>query len=300
MQVDSQKKLLHVGAAFLFFGLLNPVGRAQDPAAAGAAQSFEVASIKPSATDSRAVAFQITPGRYTARGITAKLLLQQAYDIRDFQISGGPGWITTDRYDIVAKAETGNLTRETIKAMLQSLLAERFKLQIHRETKDLPIYLLVVGKDGPKLHASENQPDTTGDVPPLNAPKAGGQGQVAHMVAGSGPAAKGLMRMGPGQLNAQTVPISSLALSLSQVLGRPVLDKTNLKGNYDFDLQWAPDEGQRGAFEKAISHDNPAPVDDSGPSIFTVLQEQLGLKLESARGPVEILVIDRIEKPTEN
>ncbi len=267
--------------------------------------SFEVASIKPSAAERGKVGIRIAPGgRFTASGLTAKMLIQQAYDIKDFQISGGPGWLSSERYDIVAKAES-SANREQLKLMLQSLLAERFKLEVHRETKELPVYSLVVAKNGPKLQKSEYQPPDPESGPPPK-PTGEGPGPLARAAAGEsvsrstgGP----MMRMGRGQVNAQMAQISMLANVLSMQLGRPVIDKTGLKGAYDFKLEWTPDESQR-AFGLGEG-DRPAgeaaaPPDSSGPSIFTALQEQLGLKLESQKGPVEILVIDGIEKPSEN
>ena len=146
----------------MLFGIVNPqpgparsqteAGQKQSGAAQPASEapkSFEVASIEPSAGDGRMLQIGISPGgRWTAMGVSAKMLIEQAYDVRDFQISGGPGWLSSERYDIVAKAETPNIGREQMKVLLQSLLADRFKLQLHRETRELPIYALVVGKGG--------------------------------------------------------------------------------------------------------------------------------------------------------
>ena len=297
------------------------LGRAQSQAGASAApQSFEVASIKPSPPQNGPGMFvrigSSPGGRWTAEGITLSMLIQQAYDVKDYQISGAPGWMNTERYDIVAKADVPQPTREQLRVLLQSLLAERCKLQIHRETKELPIYELVVGKGGHKLHLSETQPTT--DPQPPDPSKPVQAGAVAGGSTGGfvsvGPGGKGvndgtpvksgsMMRMGRGQLNAQMAPVSSIAAMLSQQLGRPVVDKTGIKGNYDFTLQWTPDETQRGmglgGMEKPAT-DSPMPADTSGPSVFTAVQEQLGLKLEAAKGPVEILVIDHIERPSGN
>jgi uncharacterized protein (TIGR03435 family) len=267
-------------------------------------------------------------GRYTASGVTVKMLIQQAYDLKDYQISGGPSWISTERYDIVAKAETPNITREQLRVLLQSLLAERFNLKIRRETKQLPIYALVVAKNGPKLNKSETQPGAGADAklpdlskvgdpgtaPVIKMGGAGGGGVTASgggagvggasgavmvMSAGSGGKGASMMRMGPGQLSAQGAPISTLVMLLSQQLGRPVMDKTGLEGNFDFNLQYSPDETQRGLGVGGLDRPDMAPpADASGPSIFTALQDQLGLKLESQKGPVEILVIEHIERPS--
>jgi len=217
-------------------------------------QSFEVASIKPSAPPEggrmRMGISMLPGGRFMASGVTARLLIMQAYNVRDYQITGGPGWINSDRYDINAKAETPtpdkdqtpNFNNEQMRVLLQSLLAERFNLKVHRETKELPIYWLVVSKDGSKLKKSENQPDLPNNAA-SPAPKAPGGGQtVLYRGTGSAPAGaapKGamMMRMGRGQLSAQMSTLAALALQLASTLGRPVLDKTGLTGYYDFDLQ---------------------------------------------------------------
>jgi len=280
-------------------------GQAQSQTEAKAPQSFEVASIKPSAETGNRVMIGISPGgRYTASAVNVKFLIQQAYDVRDYQIQGGPNWLASARFDIVAKAETPQLDREKLKPLLQSLLAERFNLQIHRETRELPTYALVVG--GPKLQKSEMQTDEP-EVEP--APKAapsgapGVAGRATDDVVRGGPRTRGAqIRIGRGQVNAQMISLSELAGLLAQQLGRPVKDKTGIEGKFDFKLEWTPDEAMRGgvpAGEGAPREGSPA-GDASGPSIFTALQEQLGLKLESDKGPVEILVIDRIEKPSAN
>jgi uncharacterized protein (TIGR03435 family) len=280
--------------------------QAQPQAGAAAPQSFEAASIKPSAETGNRVMIGISPGgRYTASAVTVKFLIQQAFDIRDYQIQGGPGWIGSDRFDIVAKAETPDLNREKLKPLLQSLLAERCNLQFHRETKELPAYTLVVGKGGHKLQKSEVQTEEPDAAPAPKASQPGAPGAPAHAtddIARGGPRVRGAqVRIGRGQVNAQMITISEFARLLAQQLGRPVTDKTGLQGNFDFKLEWTPDEALRGTAPPGdgTPHEG-STAGDSGPSIFTALQEQLGLKLESDKGPVEILVIDRIEKPSAN
>jgi uncharacterized protein (TIGR03435 family) len=215
-----------------------------------------------------------------------------AYDVREFQVSGGPGWINTDRYDIMAKAERSagaenipddprKMTDEQRKTLgdqmrerLRALLADRFQLTLHRESKEESVYALVIGKGGSKLQQSEAK-------------------------EGAGP--RGMMRMGRGQFSGQGVQLEMLTRSLSSQLGRPVIDRTGLKGNFDFKLEWTPDPGQSFAFGGGPpGADAPPPPDPNGPSIFTAVQEQLGLRLESQKGPVEMLVIDKVEKPSEN
>jgi uncharacterized protein (TIGR03435 family) len=169
--------------------------------------------------------------------------------------------------------------------MLQPALAERFKLKVHSETKQLPVYELIVAKGGAKLKEA-----TAGDT-------------YANGIKGpDGVGRGGMMRSGPGQLTAQAVPMTSLANLLSQQLHRTVLDKTGLTAKYDLELNWTPDQGSDPMFkgpEGSPQRADAAP-DSSGPSIFTALQEQLGLKLQSANGPVETLVIDHVEMPSEN
>ncbi len=265
-------------------------------------KSFEVASIKPSAEDGRRVMIGIEPGgRYTARGVNVKFLVQQAYGIRDFQIADAPGWMTSERYDIIAKAETPDLDREKVKVLLQSLLAERFNLKFHRETRESPIYHLVVGKNGHKLHKSEIQ----SVEPPPKEGQPGDPPAPAHSATGalgSARATGAMVRFGRGMVNAEMAPVSELASMLAQQLGRPVVDKTGLEGFFDFKLEWTPDETMRGIGlpGENAGHEGGQPADSSGPTIFSALQEQLGLRLESQKGPVEIIVIDHIDKASEN
>jgi bla regulator protein BlaR1 len=258
--------------------------------------TFEVASVKPSGTDDRRSMIQIQPGgSFRTSGSTLKMLVTFAYDVREFQVSSGPGWINTDRFDIVAKAEHSagaenppgeprTMTDEQRKTVgdqmrerLRALLADRFQLTLHRETKEQSVYALVVAKSGSKLQAAQQQ-------------------------EGTGPRGP-MMRMGRGELSGQGVALDMLTRTLSSQLGRTVIDRTGLKGNFDFKLTWTPDPGQSttplgGAPPQGA--DAPPPPDPNGPSVYTALQEQLGLRLESQKGPVEMLVIDRVEKPSEN
>ena len=257
------------------FGVMNaPLGRAQSTE--GAPKEFEVASIKPMEPAMHGlmrVEIQMAPGgRYIAKGVTLKLLLQQAYGVRDFQIVGAPSWAQTERYEINAKAGDGQIRREDLRPLLQSLLADRFKVTVRRETKEMPVYELVVGKGGPKMKEAE-----------------------------SGPESRDMVRMGRGMMELQSASMTSVANALSNQLGRSVIDKTGLTKKYDFKLEWTPDESQNAMIRQMHPDGPPAPpVDGAGPSIYTAVQEQLGLKLENGKGPVEVLFIERAEKPTEN
>ena len=274
--------------ATLAFGLLStPRVQAQSPQpAAATAPSFEVASIKPNKTDDFRVMLRITPDGLSAVGVSTKFLIEFAFDIKDFQVSGGPGWIDSEKYDIDAKMDEASI--EAIKKMprdeaveyrrhmLQSLLADRFKLKVTHSSKELPIYALVVAKNGPKLTKSS---DTPPGSPPRNQ-----------------------MRFTPGELTGTGVPISLLVNQLAREVGRQVVDKTGLQGNYDFTLRFTSEQrlGPPGGPGGPGGPGDAPPPDSSGPSVFTALQEQLGLKLEPQKGAVELLIIDAIEKPSEN
>jgi uncharacterized protein (TIGR03435 family) len=288
----------------LLFGLVNasPIRAQSPPMTTAPLPSFEVASIKPNRSEDLRRLALFRSGRYTMIGLTTKLLIERAYDLEDFQVSGGPSWISSDRYDVNAKVEDSvaaelqklppNQREEQLKAMLQALLADRFKLKVSHVAKDLPIYALVVAKNGPKLQEAK-----PGDTYPSGIKGLDGRPQ------GRGGASMWAGRITSG-ITGQGVPLIVLAESLSQQLRRTVTDQTGLKGNYDFKLQWTPDQmpaaiplGPGGAMPAT---DNPPPPESSGPSIFTALQEQLGLRLESTKGPVEITVVDHVEQPSED
>ena len=225
--------------------------------------------------------------------MTLKEMIVLAWRIQPFQILGGPAWLDSIHYDVTARPE-GKPQQTEIPLMLQSLLEDRFKLTIHRETRQLPIYALVVarkdGKLGPRLTKSKEggcAPPDPSKPPPLLQP-----GERPTLGCGGS-------MMGPGRMMAVSVPVGNLAPGLSRLLGRTVVDKTGLPGNFDIDMEWAPDDARTTQLLPQEAP-KPAPSSVSGPSIFTALQEQLGLKLESRKGPVDILVIERAEKPSEN
>jgi uncharacterized protein (TIGR03435 family) len=239
--------------------------------------AFEVASIKPGEPDSNRVSLGIRPGnRFGTTNASLKTLIGFAFDLRDHQISGGPNWITSARFNIDAKPDPAiviapppNGTAQ-MREMVQSLLADRFKLAFHHETREEPVYELVVDKGGPKLKET----------------------MVTDPKQGFG------LRMGMAEINATATSVAMLANQLSQRLGRSVIDKTGLTGKYDFVLKWTPDALPVGGPPRGDDRE-PAP-DPNGPSIFGALQQDLGLKLQSAKGPVEVLIIDHAEKPDAN
>ena len=242
---------------------------------------FAVTSVKPNMADCCVVG-GVGNGGSLNRRATLKMLIGTAYRVQGFQISGGPGWIGSDRFDVEGKAEDPNADFDQLRLMLQSLLEDRFQLQLHREVKESPIYALVVGKSGPKIKFSADQtsPDVNGPSPPRAA----------------GPN-HGAFRFGPGSMIGNAVYLSLFAKFLSQRLDRMVVDQTKLSGRFDIQLQWTPEVGEN---PLDLGGNPIPPADSSRSSVFTAIQEQLGLKLESARGQVEVLVIDHVEKPTAN
>ena len=236
---------------------------AQLAGAQTSAPAFEVATIKPTgpSTDGH-THINYPPGdRFSTSNITVLALMQWAYGMPEKQILDGPSWLGSTRFDIQAMTDTGlikGLTgtqdRDLKRRMVQALLADRFHLQLHQETRPLPAYDLVVAKGGSKLQSS----------------KSGG----------------GSFGVGRTHFNGEGLTMTNIAEELSLIAGRVVVDKTNLADRYDLKLEWGAD-------------DTPA-TENSAPSLFTAIQEQLGLKLEPAKEPVPVLVIDHIEAPSEN
>jgi uncharacterized protein (TIGR03435 family) len=222
-------------------------------------QTFEVASIKPNQTGSDGRRATTTPGGiFTATNVSLKLLISRAFGVPEAQIERGPGWIETEKYDVLARAATPlEMTREEARPCLQALLAERFGLKFHRVTKEGPVLSLVVAKNGPKLT------EHSGD---------GGAGISASAESGK------------SHISGTKTTMARLAEYLSAQAGRPVIDNTGLKGEYDFHVEWSTEES----------------VGSSGPSVFEALQEQLGLKLTATKGPIEFIVVDSAEKASAN
>jgi uncharacterized protein (TIGR03435 family) len=219
--------------------------------------TFEAASIKPNDLGGGHVHSHTTPGRWEA-SMTTRALIQDAFGIRDFQISGGPAWLGNDNYSFVATTGSPvDLHNKVLESYLQSLLADRFHLRYHRETKEFPVYSLVVARNGAKLtkHTGTEGEGTSsqGDKEKVN-------------------------------FTGTKLSMAVFASFLSRDLNRPVIDKTGIKGEFDINLEWSRDETST----------------SSAPSIFTAVQESLGLRLESSKGPVETIVVDSIDKPSEN
>jgi len=265
---------------------------------ATSAATFEVASIKPNKSGDGRVMLGMAPtGRYTATNVPLRLLMQQSYNLQPFQIIGGPSWITSDRFDIIAKAPDG-FAPDQFRSMVRALLADRFKLKAHTETREMPIYELVLARADGKLGANLTPAKT--DCEAMRGRRAGGP-PPAPPQPGQ-PIECGFM-IGIGNMNAGGMPLLELARTLSGFVNRIVVDKTGLKGSYDFQITYTPDgRGNPLGLPPGgapLGVDAPA-GDPNGASIFTALQEQLGLKLDSQKGPVEVLVIDSVDQPTED
>jgi uncharacterized protein (TIGR03435 family) len=261
--------------------------------ASASVPAFDVVSVKPNKGDSMMSRIMMTPDGVSVTGVPLHMLLREALGVSDNQLVGEPGWVNSDRFDIEAKVAADDapklktLTPQQHWAMFLPIFEERFGLKFHHETKELTQYVLVVAKDGPKL--KESKP---GDTYP-NGFK--GPDGVAHA---------GMMRMGRGEMMGQGVELAVLVRQLSFQFHSSVIDKTGLTGKYDFDLKWAPDEMEGAAPRSPDSEqpaaNNPAPPVSSGPSIFTALEEQLGLKIESHKEPADVIVIDHIDQPSPN
>jgi len=328
---------VNIRAALLFF--TSCAAFAQTTAAT---PSFEVATIKPAAPPATSMGpgggMRIAiragarggpgtpdPGQITYSNMSLKNLLVNAYGVKTYQVSG-PTWMDTERFDIVAKVPR-DASKDDVKLMLQNLLTERFKLTLHREKKDLPMYALVVGKNGPKMKESPpDDPDAKDAAGPKDAGaddaaaqkarqaletalRAGGRdGEMPQLPPGGGQGTRMMMMPGRMSMTFTKQTMAQFAESLGNQMDRPVVDQTGLTKNYDFTLEYAPESGGRGLM--GIPLPTPPPGDggtpheadsQSAPSLFTALQEQMGLRLEQKKGLVDLLVVDRLEKtPTEN
>ena len=246
----SGRAAMHCVVGLAVLGLIVPGGRSQS------APEFDVASVKPQdpGGGSPHVSIAGDPGRLAFTNITVRGLIREAYGLKIYPPLRGPDALSTDRYDVIAKVPP-DASKEQRMLMLQRLLAERFKLVVHRETKELPIYRLVTGKDKPKLRAVED--DGT-------APETG---------SGDG-----------HQIKAHHISMNLLAATLQGWIGDIVVDATGLTGLYDLNLDFNFDES----------------MSSEGPTIFEAVQRQLGLKLEAGKGPVDVVIIDHVEKPSVN
>jgi len=289
---------LWLSAGFALVPLGHVRIRAQAPADK---PKFEVASVRQNTADDGKIMIGVQPGgRFNAVNVPLWDLIRQAYAVQRTQIVGAPDWTETARYDIVAKAEGGEIgptipgmPAGPLNFMLQDLLEDRFKLRTHRETREMPVYALMLARSdrqlGPALRpstadcAAMRGRGARGFGPPPPGPPPPGQKPVCGM------------RFAPNQLLAGGVPLAQLTQVLSQITQRNVVDRTGLEGNFEFEVTFTPERMPQGPPPPGAQLPS---IDPNGPSIFTALQEQLGLKLESERAPVEVLVIDHVERPT--
>ncbi len=267
-----------------------PQGRTPSKTGVAAVPAFEAASIKPNKSDDRTSA-QFTPAGYTGTHVTMGLLVHTAFSLPGAfglrrYLEGGEDWIYSDPFDITARSENGAIPdslspkehNDRIRLMLQALLTDRFQLKFHRETRQVPVYELVVGKNGPKVPKAN---PTEKNCPGVSTGNMSCQGSLSG-------------GMGRG-ITAPAVEIRDLAQFLASWTDRPIIDKTGMKGLFEVKTTpWKPDNP--GPNFAAEAHADPETL----PTIFTMIQEQLGLRLQSAKGPIEILVIDHAARPSEN
>jgi uncharacterized protein (TIGR03435 family) len=259
-------------------------------AAQDSALAFEVVSVKPNTgLNGGGMISSPRSGQFRVVNVSLRAIINYAYNLRDIELVGGPGWPSTERYDITATYPAdASHTVDEVRGMLKRVLADRFGLCVRRETRELPIYRLLKARDdgrlGPGLTASDvdcakwiadKKPQLIG-TPPIGP-------------NGARPAC--LFVTNRNFIMAGTKPLRDLALGLESIVGRPVVDATGLAGNFDILVQWSPVPGLDGR------PNTPVPVSGDDVSVFTALQEQLGVKLESSRGPVDVMVIDAVRRP---
>src|SRR5688572_7326011 len=280
-------KLLLTVTALTGFALPVIAGAIGAPRAQSAA-AFDVTSVKRNTSGETRIRFETPPGRMTAVNVPVRFLIRQAYRLPEARIIGGPSWLDTDRFDILATTATSGATSETNRQMLRSLLAVRFGLVVHTEAREMPIYSLVLDGDdgilGPNLRRSATDCAGRGNT------MAGGRVQCGILVS-QGP--------GSGSLRGGGATIAEFVRLFGDFLNRPVVDNTGLSGTFDFELQFT---AERSALPGAPIPGGltPTAAGDDIPLVFTALQEQMGLKLTSQRGTTDVLVVDRVSQPSEN
>lgn len=257
-----------LGTAFMFFAFASTLVHAQQAAIPDSKLPvYDAVVIKPNTSGSGSSRLDSNTDLYNATNVSLKTLLQDAYNVKPDMITGVPKAMESAHFDMQAKVIEPDLDvlkkldGDQRRAMRRAILLDRFQLQVHTEVKTLPVYEMSVAKEGPKFKVSTS----TGN---------GSSTHTHNIPHGT-------------ELNARNVTMASFAATLYSEVHRTVLDKTGLTGKYDIDMKWSPDDAS-------------TPDPDAGPSVYTALQEQLGLKLQSAKGPVEILVVDHVEMPSAN
>jgi uncharacterized protein (TIGR03435 family) len=244
--------------------------------------AFEVASVKPNKSGDQRSNSSTHGDRHTSINVSLRAMIRSAYQLQNDQLVGGPSWVSSDRFDIAAKADHEFSITE-LRLMMRQLLSDRFKLVLRSELRELPHYSLVVaqGQKGSRLRPGAD----SNCIPLKDVPAAGLLDPSRQLVCGG-------MRIYPGHMNGQQLTMVEVANYLAGQVQRVVVDRTGLKGSFDVDLDFTPDQIPQATLP------NGASVDPNGPSIFTAIQEQLGLKLESTKGSIEVLVIDSVAPPT--
>lgn len=299
------KKTVLVPLALVTLALVS-VRAAQNAPPAADSPAFEVASVKLNKTGDFAQFFRTQPGQFTITNVPARQIIQFAYQLQPFQIVGGPDWLLKDRFDVVAKTPANtpplgppgaNPGPSPMALMVQNLLAERFKLRVHRDTREMPIYALVLARPGGKLGTNIERPTVDCAAVRGRGPGPGGApaGPPAPPKPGERPPCG--MFMGPGNIAAGSVTMAQFANSLAARVGRPVIDKTGLDGLWAFDLSFAAELPPGAQLPPGVQL---PPTDPNAPTLFTALQEQLGVKLDATKGPVDVVVIDSVDHPTED
>ena len=271
----------------------NPLrGQSQAPPVTAPPLALEIVSVTRNTAGGRGSLGIQPEGRFVATAATLRILIREAYQVQDFQIIGEPSWAATDRFDVIVKAKPGTLQPggavPPVQQMLRALLAERFKLKVRTESRQMPAFELTVAsadkKTGPGLRAAA-----------VDCAALVGRGSGPPAPASPGERPRCGMRMGPGRLTAGGMPIAQLATGLSQVTGRPVVDRTGLAGSYDVDLSWTPEQFQKGNSPANVPP--PPGIDPAGPTLFAAVQNQLGLKLDFGQAPVQTITIESAEPP---
>jgi uncharacterized protein (TIGR03435 family) len=306
-------QLTNLIAGFTVFACLSAFGQvAQDNL------TFEVASVKPAAPPDpggrifmggRGGPGTPDPGQITWTNATLKTLLTIAYNVKNYQVNG-PAWLDSERYDIIAKVPEGT-TKEQVAVMWQHLLKERFGMVVHHESKEFPVSELVVGKGGSKLKETTLDPNTPPPAPPTGPPAGPPKLDKNGFPEMNGPGFRIMVQNGPagavGHMVARAQPISELTTMLGNQLNRPVVDKTELTGKYDFNLEYIPDlNGLPGLPPPPPGFGGPAPAaateaSTPGSNLASAIEQQLGLRLVSGKAKLDVVVVDKAEKtPTEN
>jgi uncharacterized protein (TIGR03435 family) len=260
---------MRVTYVFVALILINSVGFGQSMAP----PKYEVSSIKPTAGSDDRHAFRIeSDGTLYATGITLRRLMMTGYDLQGFRFIGGPGWLAAKRWDVQAKPSRPASDKET-RPMLRALLEDRFQLKDHSETRNMPVYELTVASRGSKLQRVQDG-NFTQDI-----------------------------RIGNGAIRFTKATVATFASQLTYALARPVIDKTGITGEFNIALEWTPVPGEDGGpTTSGLPPGTPEQAASilDGPSIFTAIEEQLGLRLKPGRGPVEVVVIDSVRMPAAN